>query len=36
MQKKFMVYLIGMSGSGKTTIANALEEELKNRGIDHL
>lgn len=33
MQKKFMMYIIGRSGSGKTTIANALVEELKKRGI---
>lgn len=29
MQKKFMIYMIGRSGSGKTTIANALEERLR-------
>lgn len=27
--KPFMLYLVGISGSGKTTIANALEKELK-------
>lgn len=36
MKKKFMIYLIGRSGSGKTTIANALEIELKKRGMEHL
>ena len=29
MKKVFMIYIIGMSGSGKTTIANALAERLK-------
>lgn len=28
----YLLYLIGTSGSGKTTIANALGEELKKRG----
>lgn len=32
MSKNFMIYMIGRSGSGKTTIANALSEELKRRG----
>lgn len=31
MQKKFMIYMVGRSGSGKTTIANALAEELRKR-----
>lgn len=31
MQKKFMMYVIGRSGSGKTTITKALEEQLKKR-----
>lgn len=29
MKKKFMIYIIGMSGSGKSTIANALSEKLR-------
>lgn len=29
--KNFMIYMIGISGSGKTTIATALEKELKRR-----
>ena len=33
MQKNFMLYMIGRSGSGKTTIANALNEELKEKGV---
>ena len=36
MKKNFMIYMVGRSGSGKTTIANALEAELKKRGIEHL
>lgn len=36
MNKKFMMYIIGRSGSGKTTIANALEEELKKKERSHL
>lgn len=36
MEKVFMMYIIGMSGSGKTTIANALEDELKKRKRDKL
>lgn len=36
MQKKFMMYMIGRSGSGKTSIANALAEELKKRGMRNL
>lgn len=31
MQKKFMMYIIGRSGSGKTTIAYALEERLRRK-----
>ena len=34
MHKKFMMYLVGLSGSGKTTIAEALEKELKRRNAD--
>ena len=36
MQKRFMMYMIGRSGSGKTTIANALEKELKSKGVQKL
>lgn len=36
MKKNFMIYMVGRSGSGKTTIANALEAELKNRGMKQL
>lgn len=31
-----IVYMIGTSGSGKTTIANALKEELDKRGVKQL
>ena len=31
-----MMYLVGRSGSGKTTIANALEEELRKKGMQQL
>lgn len=30
--KNFMMYMVGISGSGKTTIAKALEAELQRRG----
>ncbi len=36
MQKKFMIYMVGRSGSGKTTIANVLEERLRKRGRQNL
>lgn len=36
MQKKFMMYMIGRSGSGKTTIANALEKRLRKAGMQNL
>lgn len=36
MKKNFMIYMVGRSGSGKTTIANALEEKLRKKGIQHL
>lgn len=36
MKKNFMMYMVGRSGSGKTTIANALEEELRKKGIQQL
>ena len=34
--KPFFIYLIGISGSGKTTIAIELEKRLQNRGIEKL
>ena len=34
--KPFMMYFIGISGSGKTTIASRVTEELKLRGMDRL
>ncbi len=34
--KPFMMYFVGISGSGKTTIATKLTEELKRRGMDNL
>lgn len=36
MKKNFMIYMVGRSGSGKTTIANALEEELRAKGMQLL
>ncbi len=36
MQKNFMIYIIGRSGSGKTTIACALEERLQRKGKQNL
>ncbi|MBQ6463543.1 MAG: adenylyl-sulfate kinase [Pseudobutyrivibrio sp.] len=33
--KKFLLYFIGTSGSGKTTIASALENELNSRNIQN-
>ena len=36
MNKKFMIYMVGISGSGKTTIAGALEKELHKKGMDRL
>lgn len=32
-KKNFLIYLIGTSGSGKTTIANALAHKLENYGM---
>ena len=32
-QKGFVVWMTGLSGAGKTTIALLLEEELRNRGL---
>ena len=34
--KKFMIYMIGRSGSGKTTIAKALEAELRKKEMTNL
>lgn len=36
MSKKFFIYIVGRSGSGKTTISNALDAELKKVGVEHL
>ena len=36
MQKKFMMYMVGRSGSGKTTIANELEKRLRKQGAQNL
>ena len=36
MKKKFVICMVGRSGSGKTTIANAVKIELKKRGVEHL
>lgn len=36
MQKVFMIYMIGRSGSGKTTIANKLEACLRQMGKQNL
>ena len=36
MRKTFMIYMVGRSGSGKTTIANSLLEELQKRGLSHI
>lgn len=34
--KPFMLYFIGISGSGKTTIATALEKRMKGSGVEKL
>lgn len=34
--KPFMMYIIGISGSGKTTIATRLTDELRKRNVDNL
>lgn len=36
MKKGYLIYLIGISGSGKTTIGTALEHELLKNGAKHL
>lgn len=36
MEKNFMLYMVGRSGSGKTTIANALEQALRKKGMQNL
>ncbi len=34
--KPFMLYIIGLSGSGKTTIATELEKRLRSKGVEQL
>lgn len=34
--KPFMMYMVGISGSGKTTIATKVTEKLKSRGMNNL
>lgn len=34
--KPFVMYMVGISGSGKTTIATKLTEELKKRGMNNV
>ena len=36
MNKVFMMYMVGISGSGKTTIASLLEEELKKINVNNI
>lgn len=36
MKKGYLIYLIGISGSGKTTIGTALEHKLLKNGTKHL
>lgn len=36
MNKSYLIYLVGISGSGKTTIGQALEKELLQRGAESL
>lgn len=36
MSEVFMIYMVGRSGSGKTTIADALANKLQEKGIKHL
>ena len=33
-QRGFVLWMTGLSGSGKTTIALILEEELRERGLN--
>lgn len=35
MKRTFLIYLIGISGSGKTTIATALSQKLKEYNLKH-
>lgn len=36
MEKGFVVWFTGLPASGKTTLAKAVEEELKRRGVPHV
>ncbi len=36
MQTGFVVWFTGLPASGKTTLAKAVEQELKNRGVPHV
>lgn len=36
MNKSYLIYLVGISGSGKTTIGQALENELHQKGVETL
>ncbi len=34
--KPFIIFMVGISGSGKTTISKELEKRLRERGMEHL